>query len=226
MGSATDAYNYFVGQGYSSVGASAVVGNLYGESGLNPNAVGDSGLARGLAQWHPNRQAQFPNFSGSSFNDQLGFVNSELKNKFPNLLKEINNTNNLHDATYAFMRRFEAPANDSSFGKRLGAAQNVINGLGGNLASATTAAGSTIKTGVGDAIVAGLNLFVPGSGDAVKGLDTVGGFGIFGGKSWVDQIKDWFSNGHFFQRLAIGILALLLIGGALYLLGNKVIKEG
>ena len=96
----------------------------------------------------------------------------------------------------------------------------------GTFASAASAAGSVVKTGIGDAIVAGLNLFVPGSGDAVKGLDTVGGFGIFGGKSWVDQIKDWFSNGHFFQRIAIGISALLFIGGALYLLGNKVIKEG
>ena len=41
--------------GLSHVQASALVGNLYHESSLNPRSVGDGGSARGIAQWHGER---------------------------------------------------------------------------------------------------------------------------------------------------------------------------
>lgn len=56
---------------------------LYDESRLSPNSVGDSGLAYGIAQWHPDRQANFRRWAGhdirgSSRQEQLEFVNYEL----------------------------------------------------------------------------------------------------------------------------------------------------
>jgi len=51
---------------------------------VNADLVGDSGLAFGLCQWHPDRQANFEAAFGhsireSSFDDQLKFVNFELR---------------------------------------------------------------------------------------------------------------------------------------------------
>jgi hypothetical protein len=56
---------------------------LNDESGMNPAAVGDHGLAYGIGQWHPDRQANFKNWSGhdiqgSSREEQLAFANYEL----------------------------------------------------------------------------------------------------------------------------------------------------
>ena len=73
-------------QGYTKEQAAGIVGNLQAESGkeLNIGAVGDSGQARGLAQWHPDRQANFAKFSGkdigsSTFEEQLAFIKHELE---------------------------------------------------------------------------------------------------------------------------------------------------
>ena len=80
------AMQYFMAQGYTKAQAAGIVGNLQAESGknLDINAVGDSGKARGLAQWHPDRQANFAKFSGkdigsSTFEDQLAFIKHELE---------------------------------------------------------------------------------------------------------------------------------------------------
>ena len=57
--------------------------NIQKESGFKANAVGDSGKAYGLAQWHPDRQAEFQKqfgkpIQGSSIEDQLAFIHYEL----------------------------------------------------------------------------------------------------------------------------------------------------
>jgi hypothetical protein len=75
--------SFFTGKGWSSAQAAGIIANLKSESGLRANAVGDSGAAYGLAQWHPDRQANFAaafgkNMKGSSITDQLEFVNYEL----------------------------------------------------------------------------------------------------------------------------------------------------
>lgn len=77
------AISYFQSKGWTREQAVGIVANLVKESNLNTGAIGDGGQAYGLAQWHPNRQADFAQFSGksirgSSFEDQLAFVHHEL----------------------------------------------------------------------------------------------------------------------------------------------------
>jgi len=75
------------GGGFTKEQASGLVGNLQAESGknLDTTATGDGGKAKGIAQWHPDRQAEFTKFSGkdigdSSLQDQLDFTTHELTN--------------------------------------------------------------------------------------------------------------------------------------------------
>lgn len=83
-GSANDIMGILMRQGWSREQAAGIAANLKHESGFNPGAVGDNGKAYGLAQWHPDRQEQFKKWSGkdikgSSMEDQLGFLNYELR---------------------------------------------------------------------------------------------------------------------------------------------------
>jgi hypothetical protein len=74
---------FFEQQGWSRAQAAGIAANLSTESALNPQAVGDNGKAYGVAQWHPDRQKAFSDWSGkgiqgSSLEDQLKFVQYEL----------------------------------------------------------------------------------------------------------------------------------------------------
>lgn len=80
-----EAFDYFVSQGWTPEQAAGIVGNLQVESGANIShtAVGDNGQAYGIAQWHPDRQAEFESVFGipiqqSTYEQQLQFVNYEL----------------------------------------------------------------------------------------------------------------------------------------------------
>ncbi|HEY2010527.1 MAG TPA: phage tail tip lysozyme [Rhizomicrobium sp.] len=75
--------SYFTKQGWSPAQAAGIVANLFRESGLNSKASGDHGLAYGLAQWHPERAANFAAWAGHGLKDsteqeQLAFVQYEL----------------------------------------------------------------------------------------------------------------------------------------------------
>jgi hypothetical protein len=81
------AMKFFMSAGWSKEQAAGIVGNLQVESGanLNTRAVGDGGKAKGIAQWHPDRQATFAKVMGksleeSTLEEQLRFVDWELKN--------------------------------------------------------------------------------------------------------------------------------------------------
>lgn len=84
-GTADQAIAYLVSKGWSKEQAAGIVGNLVIESQLKTDAVGDSGHAYGIAQWHEDRQAIFQKQYGkdihdASFMEQLAFVDWELKN--------------------------------------------------------------------------------------------------------------------------------------------------
>lgn len=77
------AMRYFTSQGWTPEQAAGIVGNLQKESQFDAGAVGDGGKAHGIAQWHPDRQANFKKRYGksiknSSYAEQLAFVNFEL----------------------------------------------------------------------------------------------------------------------------------------------------
>lgn len=78
-----DAMAYFQAQGWTREQAAGIVANMKQESAFNPAAVGDSGKAYGIMQWHPDRQAEFEkkfgkSIKGSTFEDQLAFIQYEL----------------------------------------------------------------------------------------------------------------------------------------------------
>lgn len=47
--------NFFIQKGLAPHQAAGIVGNLEGESGLDPTALGDNKTSGGLAQWHNER---------------------------------------------------------------------------------------------------------------------------------------------------------------------------
>lgn len=80
---ATTTIDYLVGKGWTREQAAGVAANLQSESNFKVNAVGDSGKAYGIAQWHPPRQRAFAawagkDIKGSSLEEQLGFLHYEL----------------------------------------------------------------------------------------------------------------------------------------------------
>lgn len=89
-GSAQDraktAYEFFVSKGWTPAQASGIVGNLRVENPqFSPTVPGDSGQAIGLAQWHPDRQANISRALGKpisqmTFQEQLEGLNWELNN--------------------------------------------------------------------------------------------------------------------------------------------------
>lgn len=86
-GNAARAMSFFTQRGLTPAQAAGLVGNLQAESGanLNPAAVGDGGRAMGIAQWHPDRRANFQRavgkpFERSTFDDQLRFIWWEFNN--------------------------------------------------------------------------------------------------------------------------------------------------
>jgi hypothetical protein len=77
------AMDYFQTQGWLPAQAAGIVSSLFEESNIAPGKSGDNGLAYGIAQWHPDRQHAFQEWSGnpiqgSPLEDQLGFVQHEL----------------------------------------------------------------------------------------------------------------------------------------------------
>ena len=74
---------YFQSQGWTREQAVGLAANIKRESAFDPTAVGDNGRAYGLAQWHPDRQAEFKkrfgkSIKGSTLQEQLAFMHYEL----------------------------------------------------------------------------------------------------------------------------------------------------
>jgi hypothetical protein len=60
------------------------VANIEADSNFDCRAIGNGGTARGLCQWHPDRQQNFEQYfrkhiKDSSFPEQLQFVDFELR---------------------------------------------------------------------------------------------------------------------------------------------------
>ena len=142
MGALQDAFNFFKSQGWSDEQAAGIVGNLHAESGLNPQVKpGDNGLAVGIGQWHPTRQANFRSVFGkdlktATFAEQLNFVQWELTNPNSGYMaagNALKNAKTVKDATEIVMTKYERPKNASSFGNRLRAAISAIGGDPGSV---------------------------------------------------------------------------------------------
>lgn len=110
--------NVLMGLGRSRVEAAGIMAGLMNESGLNPGAVGDSGTAFGLAQWHAARRALITSGFGrspvgASFEDQIRMVDWELRNSPDErgANDRLHRAATYHEAGGAFRRYYERPLN-------------------------------------------------------------------------------------------------------------------
>ncbi|KAA8563204.1 hypothetical protein FX985_03272 [Pseudomonas extremaustralis] len=94
--------DFFEAMGWTKEQAAGITANLAAESNFDPKARGDLGRARGIAQWHRDRQDKFEEWAGFSLMDdradlikQMQFVHHELtegaEQKAGSLLKAAQN---------------------------------------------------------------------------------------------------------------------------------------
>lgn len=108
------AMDYFTSKGWTKEQAAGIVANLETESELKSTAKGDSGLAYGIGQWHPDRQANFRRVFGhdiknSTYAEQLAFVDWELKNTEKGAGKHLQQAQSAAAAGAAVSRYYERP---------------------------------------------------------------------------------------------------------------------
>ena len=80
---AQEAISFFMSKGWTREQAAGIAANIQAESSFNAGAVGDRGQARGLAQWHPDRQRAIERQFGKSLSqmsrtEQMEAIHWEL----------------------------------------------------------------------------------------------------------------------------------------------------
>lgn len=117
-GSEQQAMDSLMAKGWTRQQAAGIVANLKHESNFNPGAVGDGGKAYGIAQWHPDRQARFKAWSGkdirgSSFEDQLAFLDYEMRNQEKAAGDRLKAATNAAEAGAVVSKYYERPADQA-----------------------------------------------------------------------------------------------------------------
>lgn len=119
---------YFERQGWTPAQAAGITANIQAESGFNPNAVGDHGAARGVGQWHADRQNQFnawaaknklPDLEHAELPEQLQYYDYELRNSDAG--KKLAGAKTAFDAGSIVSLYDERPANATEEAGRRGA---------------------------------------------------------------------------------------------------------
>ena len=137
---------YFQAQGWTREQAAGLAANIKRESAFRPDAVGDGGKAYGIAQWHPDRQAEFKkkfgkDIQGSSMEEQMAFMHYELtqgnERKAGNVLR---GTSNAAEAAAAVSSHYERPADKAGEAAKRG--QLALAMLGGVPGASQAAAGA------------------------------------------------------------------------------------
>lgn len=128
------ALEFFMKKNWTREQAAAIVGNLIHESNLDPNEhTGDGGTAYGIAQWHSNRQADFrklygKSIQGSSFMEQLEFVDWELKHSHKSAGDALKNDRSIEQMTKDVQDHYEGPKPSlAHFESRLAHAKELLN---------------------------------------------------------------------------------------------------
>lgn len=106
------AMEFFQSKGLKAYQAAGIVGNLLGESSLNPNAVNSTSKAYGIAQWLGDRKKKLFSKYGNkpTFDQQLEFIWEELNNNEKNAFEKLLGTKSVEEATNSFMKHFERPS--------------------------------------------------------------------------------------------------------------------
>lgn len=214
-----EALAYFRSVGYSQAQSAGIVGNLWGESKLNTEAVGDGGRAIGIAQWHPDRQANFKaqfgkDIRNATFGEQLKFVAWELSNTESSAGKALKSTTNIQDATKVFMQKYERPANMSSYNERLKAAGKAYDiGYSGSAGSPTAQLKAMMEK-----LPDFLKYNIPGIGAGIAGADIADATGVKDEAiSAFEEFVNWIP-----RAVAIILGVALVIIALIVLMGDKV----
>lgn len=139
-------YNKLISKGYSHQAAAGIVGNISQESGGRIDVKGDfkeknnpsTFTSYGLAQWHDTskgkgRMTNLFKFSGTTaptLDQQIEFLDHEIKNNYKDLYDRLNNSTNAESAAEIFCRIFEVPSEAAfrtSIGKRKKSAKDMFN---------------------------------------------------------------------------------------------------
>ena len=138
--------------------------------------------------------------------------------------------------TYKFGHLSGITANPGEFlsgGSLLGYVGSTGNSTGNHLHYEVRDALGKIATDKANAILKkGTDTLKTAAGKLVEKIPIVGGaaksitdgLGLTSDCNWLCQIKNWFSETHFWQRVAIVVLALIVIAAAFYLLKDKAIQ--
>jgi len=107
---------FWADMGYSPSQIAAIFANIKRESGGDPRAVGDNGLAVGIMQWHPDRRANILkntgiDISSASVAEQMRAAAWEMKNGRPGFDDRYFRGLAGEDAASYFSQKFLAPAN-------------------------------------------------------------------------------------------------------------------
>lgn len=105
---------FWMSQGYTSDQAAGIIANMQRESSGNPNAIGDNGAARGLFQWHKDRQKAIFAATGidvttASREDQMKAAAWEMKNGNQFNDKAFRDLKGADTAGSYFSKNFERP---------------------------------------------------------------------------------------------------------------------
>jgi hypothetical protein len=125
--------SFFEGKGWTRAQASGIAASLQQESGFNPKAIGDSGRAFGVGQWHADRQRNFAKVFGHDIRsatreEQLQFVDWELRHTEGRAGRMLASSSGGYAAGDAVSRYYERPANREGEARRRGAeAQRIEN---------------------------------------------------------------------------------------------------
>lgn len=109
------AVNSFMSLGWTKEQSIGIVANLIGESNLSHTVdTGDGGRAYGIAQWHPDRQRNFAkvfwkSIQWSTLEEQLSFVDWELRNTERNAWEMLKNSSSIASATEVITHYYERP---------------------------------------------------------------------------------------------------------------------
>lgn len=135
---AKKAYDYYLNRGLQPNVAAGIVGNLYKESGLNTNALGDKGTAYGIAQWRGSRLNNLKQYAAkrgtsySDFNTQLDYV---LDEQGENSVLGLMQNQSPEQAAKTFADKYERPnPKYADYGTRQSVARQLTQmRYGGNL---------------------------------------------------------------------------------------------
>lgn len=208
-GSPEAAQSFFESKGWTKEQAAGIVGNLAVESGFQTDAVGDNGNAYGIAQWNkkgsPERIANFQkvmgkSLYGSSFQEQLEFVNWELNNSEKGAGNRLRQATTTDDAA-AIVDKYYERSSGIHLDRRQANAAAII---AGDYGKVSTGGAAGYSGGANDSLASKM---LTGAMDLGKGLIeslsgiAKAGFGEMAARSTTQSL----SSGSSFQNLSASI---------------------